>query len=287
MPGLRIAALTMVYRDYWALAQWVRHYERLVGAGNLYIVAHGPDPEVGRIAPGASIITVPRGDLSRFDRVRGDMLNAFQAGLLKAYDWVIRTDADELVCAEGGLEPILAANSDVPVLTALGFDLIEDDADTALDAAPVFARRRHASFTGHYSKACIVNAPHDLMMHGVHVRPRMVARFPYRMPEGLYLAHLKFANRAALRDTNPWRVAVATGEGTRLPGPAWADAPGEERSVYARFAAKQVVSWDEARAEAFDALSHDPVRHPRHHIVKARSQLFETRTTLPDWFAAL
>ena len=41
---MKICALTMVYRDYWALRQWYRHYGDLVGAQNLYIVAHGPDP---------------------------------------------------------------------------------------------------------------------------------------------------------------------------------------------------------------------------------------------------
>ena len=67
---MKICAVTMVYRDHWALSQWYRHHARLLGVENLYVVAHGADPEIARLCPGASVITIPRDDLSSFDRTR-------------------------------------------------------------------------------------------------------------------------------------------------------------------------------------------------------------------------
>ena len=63
---MKICAITMVYRDYWALSQWYAHYGRLVGFDNLYVVAHGADPEIAQICPRASVITVPRDSLEGF-----------------------------------------------------------------------------------------------------------------------------------------------------------------------------------------------------------------------------
>ena len=95
---MKICAITMVYKDYWALSQWYVHYGRLVGYDNLFIVAHGRDAQIAKLCPLASIVTVPRDTLDGFDRRRGQMLNSFQDGLALSYDWVIRTDADELIC---------------------------------------------------------------------------------------------------------------------------------------------------------------------------------------------
>ena len=92
--GMRISAITMVYRDYWALSQWYAHYSRHLGSEHLYIVAHGHDPRVSELCPRANVVTVPRDDLSGFDRVRGHLLNGLQDGLGAIYDWVIRTDGE-------------------------------------------------------------------------------------------------------------------------------------------------------------------------------------------------
>lgn len=284
---MKIAALTMVYRDPWALSQWVRHYGRLVGPQNLFIVAHGPDPDIARLAPQASVITIPRDDLSGFDRKRAEMLNGFQSGLLRAYDWVIRTDADELICAETDLHDLLGNHADVPVLTALGFDLAEVSGDPDLADAPVFTRRRNAAFAGHYSKACIVNRPVDLMLHGTRVPPRKLETFPFRMPRGLYLAHIKYANNAEVRRTNAWRIDVASSPGRGLPGAGWKNADDDTDKFYDTFLAKNLLPWEDARDRAFDVLSVKPARLAERNLVKTRAMKFDTRTKLPDWFSDL
>jgi len=79
--GMKICAITMVYRDYWALSQWYAHYSRHLGSDHLYIVAHGHDPKISELCPRANVVTVPRDDLAGFDRVRGHLLNGLQDGL--------------------------------------------------------------------------------------------------------------------------------------------------------------------------------------------------------------
>lgn len=282
--AMKLCALTMVYRDYWALGQWYRHFGALLGPENLYVIAHGPDPDIARLCPGASVWSIPRGDLGGFDRTRGRMLNGFSDGLLQLYDWVIRTDVDELICTEPGLRlhDVLAAQ-DAPALFALGLNVIELPGDPPL-RANVFESRRNAVFTGHYSKAFAVRAPVALMRHGVQVRPRRALRFPFVMPEGLYLAHLKYANRAALEAANLHRMEIARGAGKGLPGAAWRDAEAQAAETYARVQALPMQPWEMARVDAHARLSGDPLRDVKDGLVRARKPRFRTRTMLPPGF---
>ena len=113
----------MVHKDYWALRQWYRHYSNALGAENLFVVAHGPDPVVQEICPAASVITIPRDRLQGFDHWRGRLLNGIQRGLLEIYDWVIRTDADELICVDPQLWsslPKMLAAQEASAIFALG-----------------------------------------------------------------------------------------------------------------------------------------------------------------------
>ncbi|KUF08787.1 glycosyltransferase family 2 protein [Pseudoponticoccus marisrubri] len=285
---MKIAALTMVHRDHWALGQWYRHHAAALGAANLFVVAHGADPEIARICPGASIITVPRDDLTGFDRRRGQMLDGFQAGLHRVYDWVIRTDADELICWDptlhDGLAGLFAAHDDVPVLTALGFDLVAQDAD---GEGPLFAATRHVAFSGHYSKAVAARRPVSFQLHGTKVAPRKLADFPFRMPRGFYLAHLKYADRAALAEATRVRMAVAGGPEGGLPGEGWRLADADAAKFFAQFAAKRPEPWARAEQHAWETLSVKPARLEKHGVVKARALKFDHRTILPDWFASL
>ena len=148
-------------------------------------------------------------------------------------------------------------------------------------------RRRHAAFAGHYSKACIVSQPADLMLHGTKVRPRKLESFPFHMPRGLFLAHVKYANAAAVRATNNWRVSVASGPGKGLPGAGWQHADDDTDKFYDTFAAKRPAPWQDASDRAYSVLSVKPARLPDRNIVKTRALKFDTRTELPDWFAQI
>lgn len=279
----------MVYRDYWALSEWYSHYGRAVGHENLYVISHGPDPEIQRICPEASVLVVPRDDLTHFDVRRGQMLNNFQNGLNQYFDWVIRTDADELVC----LDPTYYASfhdlferQEGGSVFALGLDVYDFSDDPPLsEGTPALSQRRNAVFTGHYSKAWAVRNRIALKRHGVKLRSKLVSEYPFNMPKGVYLAHLKYANRAALDDVNHDRVLVANADGLGLPGPAWRDAPKVTRRTLNRAEGLPCHPFEQSADAAWRELQ-NPVRDEKNGIVRARSVKFGSRTVLPDWFGS-
>ncbi|WGW02905.1 glycosyltransferase family 2 protein [Tropicibacter oceani] len=287
---MKICALTMVYRDYWALSRWYAHHGAQLGPENLFIVAHGADPQIAQICPGASVITIPRDDFANFDRNRAALLNGIHAGLVQAYDWVIRTDADELICFDpdryNSLVQAFEKNSEFPVLTALGFDLVEMPGDAPLTEAALFSQRTNLGFSGHYSKAIASRRPIEFLLHGVRVAPRRLDSFPFAMPRGLFLAHLKYANRAVLDAVNKVRMDIANRDAPGLPGTGWSEADADAARFHDSFAEKKLIDWDKAEQKAFDTLSVKPARIEKSAIVKTRALKLPYRTRLPARFGA-
>ena len=287
---MKICALTMAYKDHWALAQWYRHYSRQLGAENLYVVSHGPDPRIQEICPGASVMTIPRDRLQGFDHWRGRMLNGFQQGLLEIYDWVIRTDADELICLDpsrwGSFAEMLQAQ-DAAAVFALGFNLFDFPPERLppndTPDASVFAKARDAVFTGHYSKAWAVRRPIGLRRHGIQLRPARLAEFPFVMPRGVYLAHLKFADATALSTMTEVRHEVGNNKGPGAPGKAWQKAAQEAIEKLEEAEALPPRPWAEAEDTAWSSLQ-APVRDEASSVLRSKSLRFQFRTTLPDWF---
>lgn len=271
---MKVAAITMVYRDYWALSQWYRHFGAMVGYHHLYIVAHGHDPEIARLCPDASIITVPRDDMAHFDRRRARMLNAFQAALIETYDWIIRTDADELICFDPrlytGVEDFLVGQSG-PALFALGLNVVDTNTGS------------YAVFSGHYSKAWAVNDTTQLVQHGVRIRPNKVERFRFQMPRGVYLVHLKFANHIALAASNAHRLDVASLDAPGLPGKAWKRADEAAEETVAKVDIMDEVSWEVARDAAYGKLHRTAAREEKTGVIHARFLRFQQKCQFPDW----
>lgn len=277
----------MVHQDHWALAQWFRHYSQQLGAENLFVVAHGADPRIHEICPGASVLTIPRDRLQGFDHWRARMLNGFQQGLLEIYDWVIRTDADELICLDPNRWPSFAAlfaAQEAPAVFALGFnlfDLSQGESGPRDDTA--FTHARDLVFTGHYSKAWAVRRPIGLRRHGVQLRAARLQSFPFALPRGVYLAHLKYADQTALARMSEIRRAVANSKGPGLPGKAWQQADKEAVEKIAKTQALPLLDWLEAEEQAWSQLQ-SPVRDEDTSVLRAKSLRFQFRTRLPDWF---
>jgi len=286
---MKICAITMVYRDYWALSQWYAHYSRHLGSEHLYIVAHGHDAKVAELCPRANVITVPRDDLSGFDRVRGHLLNGLQDGLGALYDWVIRTDADELICLDperfADFESLFAAQHRAVTLFALGLNLVEGIEDAEMpETANVFAHRQSAVFSGHYSKAWAVRRGVHLVRHGVEVPADHLAEAEFTLPKGAYLVHLKYANTAALTVANQHRSEIANSTAKGLPGKLWAQATPEAERFYDWVATLPELEWKRARTKAYRTINRNPVRDAQLNVLRAKSVNFEYRTHLPDWF---
>jgi len=279
----------MVYRDYWALSQWYAHYGRKIGSANLFIVAHGCDDRISEICPDASVITIPRDDLTGFDAMRGRLLNSIQDGLGVVYDWVIRTDVDELICIDpaqyASFADMFRLHSGSTAIFALGFNLVEGPKDRVLQSSDrVFGRRRNAVFSGHYSKAWAARRGVPLVRHGIGVPHGSVASATFDMPAGVYLAHLKYANIEALSEANQHRMQIGSGGQRGLPGKAWSEADKDTLKFYRKFAQLPLKRWPKASELARHQLIEAPVRDARQNVLRARSINFPFRTLLPEWF---
>lgn len=288
--ALKICALTMVYRDYWALSRWYAHHGAELGAQNLFVVNHGDDPKIAEICPGAHVIAVERDDLSHFDRVRGKVLDEMHAILARDYDWVIRTDADEIVLYDpdrhDSLASVFAAQT-APVVTALGFDIVEVARNRPMTRGPVCGQRRNVIFSGHYSKAVASQEPQKFRLHGIEVAPEALEDFGFHMPRGLYLGHLKYANLDVLAQTNEVRQQVVEEAKAGKPGKAWAEPDEEAKEFLEGFAGLVVRPWEKAESKAYNRLSTEPARLERFSVVRARKFKPTHRTKLPDRFAEL
>lgn len=283
----------MVYQDYWAITQWYRHFEPMLGAENLFVVVHGPDDVIATLCPNANILHVPRDDLTKFDRRRSVLLSGIASGLRALYTHVIQTDADELICYDpdlyDSLSAALAAGGHAPALFALGANLMQmpDDADYD-ESKPLGAQRRSVWFSGHYSKAFVTSGHADLWRHGVKVLDQPLRSFDFTMPRGLFLMHLKFANLKATQSANTVREAVANpadGNDRGLPGDAWKFARDDTRKLLDEHYAREAVDWDSAEAQAYTEISQHPRRMPKIGLIKAKSFKWPVRAELPDRLA--
>ena len=148
----------------------------------------------------------------------------------------------------------------------------------------VFDERTAALFTGHYSKAWAFRQDARALRRGMEVGKRRANRANFAMPEGVDLAHLKFADTTALAKANPHHKEVASSEGNGIPGSTWASPHVEDQKFFSRFRSFQIIPWETVRNKAYHQLSVDPVRKPKSGIVRARSLRFEATTHLPEWF---
>jgi hypothetical protein len=285
---VRICAVTMVYRDYWALSKWYTHYSTQLGAENLFIISHGYDEKVYEICQGSSVIVIPRHDLSHFDAKRATLMNSFQTGLLEFFDWVIRTDADELICLDpahfSSFEDLFSQQTS-NALFAMGLNIAGEwnSHDSGVSTCGEMTNPQ-AVISGHYSKAWAVRGGVDLRRHGVKVRRRVIDSFEYVLPKGVYLAHLKFANQDALEYANRHRHDVASGKEKGLPDLAWRKPTQEAIRFFQRAAEMEELDWDTEIIKAQLLLNSTYIRDRHNLLIHSTREHFIARITLPDWF---
>ena len=219
---MRVAALTMMFNEpVWARV-WVRHYARQVGAENCLILDHGTD-DGSLDGLGVRVERLRRSALD--EDARAAVVSDCAAVLLRRYDAVVHTDADELLIADPGrFEDLRAYAAVAPeVTTAVGLDLQHlPDEEAALDPAlPLGGQRRWVRFSAAMCKPALVKRP-------VRWRPGFHGCDQPAMLGEMFLVHLRYADlRAGLArlartrgqdfaraDTNPHqRVADAEFEG--------------------------------------------------------------------------
>lgn len=158
---MKLAFVTMVWRDYWLLEKWVSHNAQYVDRSNLYVLNHGGDPKIQEIAAGCNVIHIPREELTiDLDRRRWDLLGGITNGLLGFYDRVICTDVDELIVYVGSrdtLQDHLAASAaETVALSPVGLNLIPTGQGDVTQG--VLRAQPQAILSAKYTKPCVARS---------------------------------------------------------------------------------------------------------------------------------
>lgn len=205
----RICALTMVRNDDFYLRRWVEYYGRELGKENLYIYFDGTDQKVPDFCEGANVKSVEKipGQVVVAEKGRLDLLSETAAALLKKYDLVIGTDADEFLVVDPksglSLADYLSEQAIDVCLSGLGIDMgqflgKEGDPRTPegdIDDNRTFLEQRHYGLLGtRYTKPSVIAAPvrwgrgfHRVKGHNFHIG------------KGLFLFHFGYFDMARIQ----------------------------------------------------------------------------------------
>ncbi|MBK1657313.1 glycosyltransferase family 2 protein [Paracraurococcus ruber] len=185
----RICVLTNVFNEAFNLPIWERHYARqLPGATRLVLDDGSTDGSIAALRPDTSVLRLPR---SRFDDwKRANFVADMTQALLRNFDAVICTDADELLLADPRRHASLAeflAEDRRDAVTALGLNLVQKlGAEDPFDATqPILRQRRHVQFVSPMCKTLVTRRPIRWTggFHGSTAAPDF---------GGLYLLHLRW-----------------------------------------------------------------------------------------------
>lgn len=196
----KAAAVTMVKGDYFFLQRWLDYYGAQVGRKHLYVLSHGNDPEIRRLADGANVIHIPYDESrTKVEARRWSIQSHFVAGLLRYYNWVICGDVDELVVVDPdvatGILPYLEAmppRKTPAVVCPLGIEIIHNpvlEPEPLADGTPILARRRIFRLNANYSKPCITRTP-IMFSPGGH----SCSHNDRTVDPHLFLVHLRFVS---------------------------------------------------------------------------------------------
>lgn len=193
--GKRICALTMVRNDEFYLRKWIEYYGNQLGRENLYVYLDGKDQEIPEWCNGVSVVAVDKipGQVVEAEKGRLDFLSKTAADLLKRYDLVIGTDADEFLIVDPELGISLVeylSKSEIKVsLSGLGIDVGQhtgEESDITSDI-PFLEQRHYARLSTRYTKPCVIAKP-VRWGRGFH----RVKGHDFHIGKGLYLFHFGY-----------------------------------------------------------------------------------------------
>jgi hypothetical protein len=210
----RMAAVTMVHEDYFFLDRWVRYWGAQIGRAHLYVLSHGEDPRIRRIAEGANIVHIPNPpDKSRLHRRRWAALSHYASGLTLYYNWVVCNDVDEIVAVDPAISDSVPDYLDAKfaagapnVIAPFALEIVHTPAsetEPIAPDAPILSARRNFRINSNYAKPCITRGRIAFSIGGHGCLQRGVA-----LDAHLFLFHLRYVDaglsRARLERRRQW-----------------------------------------------------------------------------------
>lgn len=180
----KICAITMARNDEFFLEKWINYYGNCFGEENLYILLDGEDQSIPVNSGKANVIKYPRisKQVIAAEKMRLLILSQKAAQLLKEYDLVVGTDADEYLLVDPKCNYTLSEylnQIDCPVcMSGLGMDVGQNlNKESEIDGGKLFLQQRSYAFvSSRYTKPVIVSKPvhwgsgfHRVKGHNFHI----------------------------------------------------------------------------------------------------------------------
>lgn len=189
------------------LPRWVDHYGSQVGVENLIVIDDNTTDGSTDGLP-CSVLRIPGFGRKGFEARRIRLVSGLATGLLRVYDVVVFVDADEFLLADpdqyDGLKDFLRRRPD-DVIAPLAFNVVHHVGSEGplRPDRPVLGQRQLAKFAPVMCKPSMkrIDAPWAAASHGV--------RAPYAVDPGIFMMHLKFADRDLLQSVAERRNALA------------------------------------------------------------------------------
>ena len=209
-----VLVMTMARDEADMLPRWIRYYADQVGMDHLIVLddnstdgsTDGLECTVHRLPP-------LRFSGGRFEPIRMQLLSGLAQGFLATYDVVVFVDVDEFLVADparhADLRTFLATRSDRDVIAPVGLNIVhlpQSEGPLRPDE-PVLGQRRFAQFTPLMCKPAVKRVPAGWRWasHGIEA--------PFAVDPELFMVHLKFADRDALRRVATHRKAMVDTDG--------------------------------------------------------------------------
>lgn len=241
MSEKRTAVLTICRDDLFFLDRFVKYYGGLFGRDSVYVISHGDEADVRKIAQGCNIFPIPAVETNKFTMLKSRTLNHLKDALRQWYTHVIVVDVDEFLVVDPStgldLRTWLDTAPDKTVYTAMGMEVLHM---RSKEDAPVkdgiLGPRMFAQVSLHYAKPCIISRPTKLARGGHYSEFEKL-----NLPDFLYLFHMKYCDYDVFADQLNRRatfVAEQQKHGEVRSNPQWFAKDRDDGAVFAAFEAR-------------------------------------------------
>lgn len=261
-----LAALTMVHEEDFFLERWIAHWRKSLPDDAIYVLNHGGNADVARIAQGCNVITLPYDAMRKsVNQRRWQVLSQHASALTSFYNWVACNDVDEFIVLDPqvpqGLVEYLMAVSDQdkvpPALTCFAIEMVHNvgtETDALTPGIAILGARRCYRLNSNYAKPCLISRPTEYKAGGHGANHAQITIDP-----NLYNFHLRFIDydycMARFEKSLTRRLAGKSDEEQarmRKGGWGWASVEGTFRALSQRAPTATTIEHPEFRARMLD-----------------------------------
>ncbi len=279
----------MVHDDAFFLERWVKYYGDMFGRDALYVINHGHNPEVARIAEGCNILGLPGGLGEKFEVRRWRLFNGLQQGLQQYFKYVIVGDVDEYVVADPLMgKSLLEFLRDGParqIYTPLGLEVLHcPTRETDAITGPILGPRRFVRVNLHYAKPCVMGRVNKIARGGHYVAYNKLHADP-----SLYLFHMNYCDigqYSAAMDRRNQNVSDAEDDGLDAGvGVHWqAQSRGDDQAIFNAFSARPIEPFD---MHPYRKYMNDGFEHRANDLWHFHRKQYDCSHELPERFFGL